>query len=497
LLPKLVVFLRLVCLIVFSGIAIPCIGQNNPLADSLTTLTYSKPDTLGATSCDSLTIRTVLIAGNVRTRSQIIIRELAFREGSKVALTDTGTMVRNSANLIFNTRLFIYTIVDLLPLAPPGTCPMPVLVQVIVKERWYFFPFPIIDLADRSINEWIYNRGASLSRLVFGLQADVYNVRGRNETLRLMGQIGFVQKFQASYSIPYLTRRQREGLNLEALYYNYRQAAIFSDGNRQFFYSPSSGVGIERWLAQTTFSLRNGFYSYQNITAGFARWYASDSILSRSPKYFNNGSRFQRYALLRYSFTHDRRDIRQYPLRGYYGQLNLEQLGIFPSDEVHISTAKIEIAKYTPLAGRFFIANGAQFTASIPMNQPYNLTRGQGFGQSFVRGYEKYVLEGAVHGVLKNTLRYLLFSRTYRIPYMPLSQFEVLPISIYLKGYADLGYVRNPSVPQSNARLINRWLGGTGAGVDIVTSYDYVLRLEYSINRQYERGFFIHITTEL
>jgi hypothetical protein len=41
--------------------------------------------------------------------------------------------------------------------------------------------------------------------------------------------------------------------------------------------------------------------------------------------------------------------------------------------------------------------------------------------------------------------------------------------------------------------LGNALLFGYGAGVDIVTYYDVVVRFEYTFNRRGENGFFLHM----
>jgi hypothetical protein len=79
---------------------------------------------------------------------------------------------------------------------------------------------------------------------------------------------------------------------------------------------------------------------------------------------------------------------------------------------------------------------------------------------------------------------------------MPLKQFRYIPLSIFLKSYADLGYVRNYPDYEIGNRLTNKMLTGVGAGVDIVASYDAVFRFEYSFSAEGERGFFFHVKKE-
>jgi len=55
-------------------------------------------------------------------------------------------------------------------------------------------------------------------------------------------------------------------------------------------------------------------------------------------------------------------------------------------------------------------------------------------------------------------------------------------------GFADNFYTD----PAMNNQLENSLLIGYGLGIDFVTYYDLVFRLEYSMNRMNEHGFFIH-----
>ena len=48
-------------------------------------------------------------------------------------------------------------------------------------------------------------------------------------------------------------------------------------------------------------------------------------------------------------------------------------------------------------------------------------------------------------------------------------------------AFADMGYVNDKRYATANP-LANNWLHSYGAGLDFVTYYDKVLRLEYSFN---------------
>ena len=82
---------------------------------------------------------------------------------------------------------------------------------------------------------------------------------------------------------------------------------------------------------------------------------------------------------------------------------------------------------------------------------------------------------------------------------MPIEQFRHIPPAIYLKTYFDAGMVKNyPYYEETgnNTDLSDKLIAGGGFGMDIVGSYDIVLRLEYSFNAEGENGFFFHLKKE-
>jgi hypothetical protein len=66
-----------------------------------------------------------------------------------------------------------------------------------------------------------------------------------------------------------------------------------------------------------------------------------------------------------------------------------------------------------------------------------------------------------------------------------------------LKTFFDSGYVNNNFTDPENVALSNRYLFGGGVGLDIVTYYDLVLRLEYSINDRGDAGFFVNAKVDI
>ncbi len=76
---------------------------------------------------------------------------------------------------------------------------------------------------------------------------------------------------------------------------------------------------------------------------------------------------------------------------------------------------------------------------------------------------------------------------------VPLESFRTLYLAVYLNAFADVGCVWDDRYGAVNP-LSNTWQQGYGLGLDIVSSYDQVLRLEYTINGLSETGFYLHFS---
>lgn len=446
--------------------------------------------------CDSLLVEHVIIAGNKVTRRPIITRELGFDKGSHIAVNDTAALIAQSRNRLYNTRLFVIVSIRITPSTADTTlCPRPCVALVEFQERWFIIPGIILEFADRSLNEWYYNQHHDFRRINYGGRLEHTNMRGRAESLKLIAQLGFTRKLEFAYSIPYISKRQRQGLSLNLFHDSNRSISVASENNKQKFIKDENKTIVNRFRAGVNTSFRTGFYIYHSTGLNYYYSKVSDTVLKVNPNYFYGGRNTQGYFTVHYNFALDRRDIRQYPLHGYYVRAGIEQF-IF-TNPGSLTSMHGEAGKFFDLGHGFYSAHGAAFTLSSPKRQPYSVTRILGFQQNFVRGYEKYVLEGYANAVWKNTVRYRLFKTVQTLRYMPIPHFRTIPLALYVKGYADAGYVRNPFATPDNARLLNAWLVGFGGGIDFVTYYDYVLRLEYSTNRQGESGFYIQIAAEI
>lgn len=439
-----------------------------------------------------VTVNRILIIGNKVTRESIISRELDVKSGDTISMRRLIKLVEQDQRKIYNLRLFNKVEVRWLPITQHQ-----VDLMVDVNERWYTFPVPIFELSDRNFNEWWQNYNHDLRRVNYGLRLYQYNFRGRNETLRLTAQFGFTRRFELNYRIPYIDQKQKHGLIFDFSYSEPRNLAYFTDDHKLVFRREQQPLRTS-YLTGISYTFRKSFYQTHTFQYHHQNNSINDSIVFYNPNYFGDGNRHQTFSSLRYSFNADHRDVFAYPLKGYQITALASKSGL-GFGRINLWEISASYSRFLDIGNNFYLSNYTSAYASTPNNQPYALYNALGYRKQLVKGYEIYVVEGPFFALNKTTLRKKIFARTWEVDGISMEQFRYFPLAIYLKGYLDIGYVENyPYYEQLNlnTRLSNRLLGGAGAGIDMVTAYDAVLRLEYTLTREKTQGFFLHMKKE-
>ena len=193
-----------------------------------------------------------------------------------------------------------------------------------------------------------------------------------------------------------------------------------------------------------------------------------------------------------HEFISEHRDYIEYPLNGYY--LNLETSKYFQltSPVNHIELIG-HAEKHIKIKPRFFFGSSLKFKWTSNEYQPYFVQEGLGF-DDYVRGYEYYVIDGQDFYLLKKAFKYTLVEKTnFDIPYINMKQFKKSFYSLYIGIFSDMGYVIDNQNHQNNS-LSNCFLWGKGISLDYVTYYDKLLRIEFALNHLGEKGIFLHFS---
>jgi outer membrane protein assembly factor BamA len=140
------------------------------------------------------------------TEKDIILREISFSKNSSFSLADLKIKIKESKQNLVNLKLFNFVEVKHI-INSNG-----VEIVIDVTERWYFWPYPILDVSERNFNSWWNKFKASnysdFSRLNYGIFFNWENFRGRNELLQLKIRRGFKEHYLLSYHRPYFNKKK-------------------------------------------------------------------------------------------------------------------------------------------------------------------------------------------------------------------------------------------------------------------------------------------------
>ncbi len=471
------------------------LGLQFPASDSIpdSGMVHASSEVAADSVREYVQIGRIVVIGNKRTKKGVILREMQVNSGDVFETSDLKVALQEDEKRILNTRLFHTVKLTLLP-SSMGVSE----VLIEVSERWYFFPVPIFELVDRNFNDWWTNRNRDLSRTNYGVKLYQKNTTGMNDALRVTLQFGFTKEFGVQYNLPYLDKTKRHGVFVLANYSENKNIAWRTVDHVPEFYESENKLLIRRRFG-AGYQFRNSFYVTHNVFLTYNNNTIDDSVAVLNPNYFTDGALRQEYFNLTYRFRIDRRDYTGYALEGHWLDASITKQGLGIYGDVDQTVVNFEMARYAGLGKNFYLANYTSALLSTPDEQPYSMYNALGYNSSMIRGYELYLVEGQHYFVNRTTIKKQLLSTKFYVKPIPVEQFRHIPLAIYLKGYFDMGYVQNLERYQEsgvNTLLANRYLFGTGLGLDIVTAYDLVVRTEYSWNREGESGFFLHFKKE-
>jgi outer membrane protein assembly factor BamA len=442
---------------------------------------------------EQVTVEDILITGNEITRLHVVMREIIFRKGDQMPLRVLYRAMERSRENLLNTSLFNFVHTHLQFDARDSSR---VFVMFHLEERWYLWPLPVFEAVDRNFNEWWQTR--DFFRTHYGAYITHDNFRGRKEKLSILVRLGYSQRIGLYYTIPYLNQSENNGLAFGLTYTRNREIAYgLEDSKLRFLKDPDQYVRHQTG-AGLRYTCRHGIHHYYMIGLEFQNNRIADTVLYYNPDYFIRHRTTQKGFFLSMIFKRDYRDIKVYPLRGHYFDVEIvkQGFGIF-EDEPELFIITSNYRKYWRLASRWHAAAGVKGKLSGKSFAPYYNQRGLGYGNDFVRGYEYYVVSGQSWLVFKSNLKFTLVpEKTVIVKAIPTAKFNKIPFAFYLNVFADTGYARDRQF-QRTSPLSNQWLAGAGIGLDYVTYYDLVVRMEYTCNKFGDHGFFLHFTAPI
>ena len=442
-----------------------------------------------ALSDDKLIVEGFEITGNNVTKEFVIIRELVFGLGDTIPKIEFIPALQRSKENLLNTSLFNFVNFDARHLTGGR-----IIVEINVTERWYFWPIPILEYAERNFSEFIKNR--EWDKLVYGAWLQWNNFRGRGELLSGKIRLGYVNEYALAYDIPNVGRKQQHGFTNGFNINHQNEVNVETVNNQPVEYRPYERPAQIRINAFTKYTFRRKLYSTHTLRMDFLNYNISDSVAEINPDYLGGYRTNMSYFKLGYDFRYDVRDSKVYPLDGFAVKVIAEKLGLgFIPDFAYPSLRLTGVFMFhQPLANRVYFYNATKVRYTSVKHLPHILNQGLGY-REFISGYEPYVMDGSDFFISKYNLKFELIRPTSRtIPFIRMEQFNKIHYAIYLNVFADAGYVNN-KFPNPTNNMVNDWQFSAGIGLDFVTYYDQVFRIDFAYNKYHEYGFFFHIET--
>lgn len=200
--------------------------------------------TTGPTTASPLIVGNIIIVGNRKTKNYIILRELSFKKGDAISLTELVKSFQLAHDRLINTRLFNEVTIYL-----KGFRGYVADVEIDVKERWYIFPLPYFKPVDRNFTAWA-QKHYDLDRVNYGAKFTHYNFTGRNDNLTAWLITGYARQIQLYYNQPYADKSLKHGFGLGFSYAQQKELDAFTLNNQQGFINADTISAAGKYLSE-------------------------------------------------------------------------------------------------------------------------------------------------------------------------------------------------------------------------------------------------------
>ncbi|MBR5604716.1 MAG: hypothetical protein IKW51_11075 [Bacteroidales bacterium] len=442
---------------------------------------------------DYVVVSDIVLEGNKVTKPSIIMKELTFGVGDTIDIARWDEQMRVSRENIQNTSLFNF--VDFECVEDKNSDNSLVL-NIKLTERWYIWAYPYVAYADRNINAWY--EADDIRRFSYGVDMEYKNLWGLKHNLTFTFISGYNQNYGFTYDIPYVVDKYNVGLKYGAAYMRDKEVAYITEANKISYYKSENDFAKHKLNFSLEPYYRLGHRNRLFVKLAYDDISYQDTLAVLNEDFSNaNGSRFQ-YFTLTATFKNDYRDEQNYPLYGHYFELLVEKNGLgFFETSPDVLYGKITADWYRPIRGRWYWASNVTMKLSDDADAPYFLNQGLGYKNDYVRTYELYVVDAMNFALLKNNLKYAILNPLTRyIPFIKNERFGKIHFALYANVFFDCAYSWN--MPENKSSFLDdKFIYGTGLGLDFVTYYDKVLRLEYGINDMGESGLFVHFVAPI
>jgi len=398
-------------------------------------------------------IISVKIQGNRKTKPSVILREMKQKIGNCL----NPQSLEEDRKRIESLYLFNRVVIRAEP-EGEGVC-----LHIVVTERWYFFPYPIFFINERSWSKLSY--GAGLTHL---------NFRGYGDIFTFLFWLGYNPAFQFFYTNPWFNRKHNLSASI-SFFYNRVRSKHFEKKE-----ITENHMGFQ-WVLGKRF----GLYKFFSLTLGYQEIRFSPSIQGQT---LSSDGR-DRLPMLSFLLIYDHRDLKEYPHSGWYARLYARKTG-FPFLTVNYFRYSFDIRKYFPMlhSSTLALRTAADLSeGKIPVYDRVYL----GYSER-VRGHFFEKFEGENRALASVVFRFSLLPVRY-FNISSLSQLKDLKFGISFGFFADTGLTWFQKEKIESSMLQS----GYGCGIHFHLPYINILRLEMAFNERRKKQFIADLNIDI
>jgi hypothetical protein len=299
---------------------------------------------------------------------------------------------------------------------------------------------------------------------------------------------GYTKQISLSYDRPFIDKKMKLGLNFGISLGNNREVNYNTIYNKQVFYKDTSNFVRSFFKTFGEITYRRAIKTRHRFGIAYTEERITDTIVALNPSYFKNGRDKISFPEFYYLMNYYDVDYNPYPLKGYIAEVYFAKKGLNNIIDMWQISAKA--------SGSWEITDKTYFNARIagsikfPFSQPYFNQRLLGYNDFFMQGYEYYVVDGVAGGYVKAIISREILNMNIHVKRKKEQLPFRIPFRVYAKAYANAGYMYHPTPGLS--KLNNRMLYSGGIGLDIITHYDFTLKLEWSFNQLGQNSLYLH-----
>ncbi len=432
-------------------------------------------------------VRDIVISGNAKTKEYIITRELLVKKGDAVQRNDLNNLLVHSKENLFNTGLFNFITINIIEESASE-----ITIFILLTERWYIFPYPILENADRNFSTFLHER--SWYKINYGIHFVHYNFRGRAEKLKVKLRFGYKEQLQLYYEMPYLGKYKQHRFSAEFSWYRQHETSYGIEKDKLLYLRDKDTYLQKYHTSILKYQYRHRHYVTHSFQAKYSAVKLSDSVIVLNKNYLGNGINKTHFLSLGYQFNIDKRDYKFYPLIGYNlsVRLNQEGLGLLDDNFLKNTILYAELYNYLPITKRFFTGFGFMGQLSTTDKPAFFSQQVLGY-KNYLRAYEYYVIDGQNYFTTRAFFKYAIIPMNIKyVQNWSWDKFNKIHYSLFVNMFFDSGYSYCADNNIAN-QLPNTYQYSFGIGLDLVTYYDFICRVEYSINRHLKHGVFINL----